>query len=116
MINSIDKLACYLIILMPIFLVTGPFLSDLSGFITIKMKTLLNVVVHPSDTHWRLIVYGEQLCNWLVDFRRPFNVINLDIINIVQTAPMSQFSITNISFFTPNIIEESFRLTFIITI
>ena len=30
MINSIDKLACYLIILMPIFLVTGPFLSDLS--------------------------------------------------------------------------------------
>ena len=30
MIKSIDKLACYLIILMPIFLVTGPFLSDLS--------------------------------------------------------------------------------------
>ena len=30
MINSIDKTACYLIILMPIFLITGPFLSDLS--------------------------------------------------------------------------------------
>ena len=30
MIKSIDKLVCYLIILMPIFLVTGPFLSDLS--------------------------------------------------------------------------------------
>ena len=30
MIKNIDKLACYLIILMPVFLVTGPFLSDLS--------------------------------------------------------------------------------------
>jgi O-antigen ligase len=30
MIKNIDKLACSLIILMPIFLVTGPFLSDLS--------------------------------------------------------------------------------------
>lgn len=30
MIKSIEKIACYLIILMPIFLVTGPFLSDLS--------------------------------------------------------------------------------------
>ncbi len=54
MINSIDKLACYLIILMPIFLVTGPFLSDLSVviidltflFIIFKEKNFFYLIIN----------------------------------------------------------------------